>query len=757
MKYFYINNKKFNYILEFDSQNSKNKWKTNAPLIEFCENLGIEIPHYCYHKDLSIAGNCRMCLIELKKSPKPVVSCALNAKSTFASNTEIFTNSPLVKKARENIMEFLLLNHPLDCPICDQGGDCDLQDQSLIFGSSKKRFYSFKRIVSNKNLGTIVKTVMTRCIHCTRCVRFASEIAGIEALGTFGRGVDTEIGTYVEKIFHSELSGNVIDICPVGALTSKPYPFIGRGWELKKINTIDPIDSFGANLQIFLKNNAIVKILPRFNDKNIDYNNQWISDKTRFCFDGMFSQNRNLNKIRYFQNSYYQKTQPENLSWNNIFKDIIISIYFLDHLSVHNFKIKPLILVLEETVTVEVTSLLLFLKKKYSFFQLRRVNFLPSINDFETNLQINNITNPKMLDFCNLCLLIGINPRYESPYLNLKLKKRFLKGDISFFSLNSKTDLTYPVTYLGNNFKKLKKIVEGNSSICKTLKNSKRLMTVVNSNTFSRKDSINIFNLLIYLNKIYTKNNWNILNLLNTAVNSVGISYLNNFKTLSKNDLKNNCGMFFINCNIKTNKFYKNLVKQSIDYYLFNSLRSNMSIIIEQNLNNYQHSSAVKLGVPNYFYLPTNNFFQTSGSYINTEGITKKTSKIVSTLKTKDNWQLLRKLLSSLQNIEFMSNVRYNDRLIYNSKNLHSFKNFTNFLYLNTKSLSNISFYLKNESQQFNLSTKKVKKNKLLTTQVKNWIEDFYLGGNDDYSNNSEIMSECSLKLRTQQNTFFNY
>jgi len=471
----------------------------------------------------------------------------------------------------------------------------------------------------------------------------------------------------------------------------------------------------------------------------------------------MFSQNRNLNKIRYFQNSYYQKTQPENLSWNNIFKDIIISIYFLDHLSMHNFKIKPLILVLEETVTVEVISLLLFLKKKYSFFQLRRVSFLPSINDFETNLQINNITNPKMLDFCNLCLLIGINPRYESPYLNLKLKKRFLKGDISFFSLNSKTDLTYPVTYLGNNFKKLKKIVEGNSAICKTLKNSKKLMTVVNSNTFSRKDSINIFNLLIYLNKIYTKNNWNILNVLNTAINSVGINYLNNFKTLSKNDLKNNCGIFFINCNIKTNKFYKNLVKQSIDYYLFNSLRSNMSIIIEQNLNNYQHSSAVKLGVPNYFYLPTNNFFQTSGSYINTEGITKKTSKIVSTFKTKDNWQLLRKLLSSLQNIEFMSNVRYNDRLIYNSRNLHSFKNFTNFLYLNTKSLSNISFYLKNESQQFNLLTKKVKKNKLLTTQVKNWIEDFYLGGNDDYSNNSEIMSECSLKLRTQQNTFFNY
>ena len=177
MKYFYINGTKFNYNLEFDILNPKNKWKLNAPLIEYCESLGINIPHYCYHKNLSIAGNCRMCLIELKKSPKPIVSCAMNARSSLAANTEIYTNSPLVKKARENIMEFLLLNHPLDCPICDQGGECDLQDQSLFFGINKKRFYNFKRIVVNKNIGPIVKTVMTRCIHCTRCVRFSAEIA----------------------------------------------------------------------------------------------------------------------------------------------------------------------------------------------------------------------------------------------------------------------------------------------------------------------------------------------------------------------------------------------------------------------------------------------------------------------------------------------------------------------------------------------------------------------------------------------------
>ena len=207
MKYFYINNDKFDFS------------NTNTSIIEFCENIGITIPHFCYHKKLSLAGNCRMCLIELKNSPKPVVSCTM----LITNKMEIYTDSPLVKKSRENIMEFLLQNHPLDCPICDQGGECDLQDQSFSFGFSKKRFYNFKRVVIDKNIGPIVKTVMTRCIHCTRCVRFANEIAGIPNLGMFNRGVHSEIGTYVNKIFSSELSGNVIDICPVGSLTFKYY------------------------------------------------------------------------------------------------------------------------------------------------------------------------------------------------------------------------------------------------------------------------------------------------------------------------------------------------------------------------------------------------------------------------------------------------------------------------------------------------------------------------------------------------------
>jgi NADH dehydrogenase (ubiquinone) Fe-S protein 1 len=271
MKYFFINNSKINYV------------PNNRSIIEYCENLGIDIPHYCYHPKLSIAGNCRMCLVEVKGSPKPVISCAMS----LLNKMEIYTDSPLVKKSREGILEFLLLNHPLDCPVCDQGGECDLQDQSFVFGINKKRFYNYKRIVTDKNIGPIVKTVMTRCIHCTRCVRFSEEIAGTSHLGIYGRGVNSEIGTYINKLFNSELSGNVIDICPVGALTSKQYPFIGRIWELKNVSHVDYSDSSLSSIQVYLKSNTVVKILPGYNSDQ--KTNNWITDKARFSFDGMFS------------------------------------------------------------------------------------------------------------------------------------------------------------------------------------------------------------------------------------------------------------------------------------------------------------------------------------------------------------------------------------------------------------------------------------------------------------------------------------
>ena len=260
-------------------------------VLQACEIAGVDIPRFCYHSRLSIAGNCRMCLVEVEKSPKPVASCAMPA----LPGMKIKTDTPLAKKAREGVMEFLLMNHPLDCPICDQGGECDLQDQSMAFGSDRGRFTEMKRSVVDKNLGPLVKTVMTRCIQCTRCVRFATEVAGVQDLGMLGRGSGEEIGTYVEKLMTSELSGNVIDICPVGALTSKPFAFKARNWELKGTETIDVTDAVGSNIRIDSRGPEVMRILPRLNE---DINEEWISDKTRFCYDGLKRQRLNDPMIR---------------------------------------------------------------------------------------------------------------------------------------------------------------------------------------------------------------------------------------------------------------------------------------------------------------------------------------------------------------------------------------------------------------------------------------------------------------------------
>jgi len=256
-------------------------------VLEACEMLGVNIPRFCYHSQLPIAGNCRMCLVEIEKSPKPVASCAM----PVVNGMRIFTDTPLVKKARESVLEFLLINHPLDCPICDQGGECDLQDQALVFGSDKSRFFDFKRTVTDKNISPLIKTIMTRCIHCTRCVRFSADVAGFTQLGTTNRGKDTEIGVYISSsITHFELSGNLIDVCPVGALTSKPYAFSARPWEIKSTKSIDFSDSCGTPIIIESKETDILRVLPKQNDL---INRVWISDRCRFSFDGYKNQRLN--------------------------------------------------------------------------------------------------------------------------------------------------------------------------------------------------------------------------------------------------------------------------------------------------------------------------------------------------------------------------------------------------------------------------------------------------------------------------------
>ena len=250
-------------------------------VLQACELAGKEIPRFCYHDRLSVAGNCRMCLVEIEKAPpKPFASCAY----PVAEGMVVHTDSPMVRKARRGVMEFLLINHPLDCPICDQGGECDLQDQAMGYGADHSRYEENKRAVKDKNLGPLVKTVMTRCIHCTRCIRFSTEIAGVSEMGATARGESMEVGTYVEKALSSELSGNLIDICPVGALTSKPYAFVARPWELKKTDSVDVLDAVGTAIRVDTRGPEVLRILPRMND---DVNEEWLADKSRFSLDGL--------------------------------------------------------------------------------------------------------------------------------------------------------------------------------------------------------------------------------------------------------------------------------------------------------------------------------------------------------------------------------------------------------------------------------------------------------------------------------------
>jgi len=282
----------------------------NATALQACELAGIEIPRFCFHERLSIAGNCRMCLVEIEKSPKPQASCSL----PVMEGMNIYTDTPLVRKAREAVLEFLLINHPLDCPICDQGGECDLQDQAMHYGSDRSRFYEYKRGVENKNVGPLIKMIMTRCIHCTRCVRFMDEIAGIGDFGTTGRGNSTEIGTYIQKNITSELSGNIVDLCPVGALTSKPYSFVARPWELTSADSIDVMDAVGSNIRIDSRGPEVVRILPRCNE---EINEEWISDKTRHACDGLKRQRLDTPMIRDIENNLIP------CSWEIAFKNIL--------------------------------------------------------------------------------------------------------------------------------------------------------------------------------------------------------------------------------------------------------------------------------------------------------------------------------------------------------------------------------------------------------------------------------------------------
>lgn len=436
-------------------------------VLQACSVAGVDIPRFCYHDRLSIAGNCRMCLVEVEKSPKPVASCAMPA----LPGMKIKTDTPIAKKAREGVMEFLLMNHPLDCPICDQGGECDLQDQSMAFGSDRGRFTETKRSVVDKNLGPLVKTVMTRCIQCTRCVRFASEIAGVQDLGMLGRGSGEEIGTYVEKLMTSELSGNVIDICPVGALTSKPFAFKARNWELKGTETIDVTDAVGSNIRIDSRGPEVMRIVPRLNE---DINEEWISDKTRFCYDGLKRQRLSDPMIRGADGHF------KPVSW----RDALAVVAEVLH------QVKP-----EEIVGVA--------------GKLSDAESMMSLKDFLNRMGSNNIWcegNGKYLDAdlrsgylmntsisglekADCFLLVGTQPRVEAVMVNARIRKtvRATKAKVGY--IGPPTDFNYDHDHLGTTPETLAAILDGNHPFSAALSTAKNPAIIIGAGIFDRQDT----------------------------------------------------------------------------------------------------------------------------------------------------------------------------------------------------------------------------------------------------------------------------
>ena len=507
--------------------NKEIEFEEGMTVLQACELAGAEIPRFCYHERLSIAGNCRMCLVEMEKSPKPIASCAMPA----TDGMKIKTNTTFVDKARKGVMEFLLANHPLDCPVCDQGGECDLQDQSLFYGLDNSRYSENKRQVNEKHMGPLIKTQMTRCIHCTRCIRFASEVAGIPELGAIGRGEDMEITTYLERSMESELSANVIDLCPVGALTSKPYAFEARPWELKKTETIDVMDAVGSNIRVDTYGWEVKRILPRINE---DINEEWISDKTRYACDGLKNQRLDIPYIK--KGNEFKKT-----SWDIAYKTIVD-------------KIKETSSEKIAGITGDLTNMeTMFIVKEFFNRTIKSNNLESRIENYYVNNKDrkNYIFNSKIngVEESDLILLIGANPRLEATILNSRIRKSYLKSKTEIYSTGDVGDLTYPYKVINNDTETIKQIIENKHYLSKKIIDAKKPLIVIGQSSLKIKSGKFIFeefkNFLMTNNKM--NDEWNSLNVLSNNASTVGSYDLD----ILNNETQNNIVLE----NIKRNKY----------------------------------------------------------------------------------------------------------------------------------------------------------------------------------------------------------
>ena len=470
-------------------------------ILQACETLGIEIPRFCYHERLQIAGNCRMCLVEVEKSPKPVASCAM----PVGEGMVVHTDTPMVKKARQGVMEFLLINHPLDCPICDQGGECDLQDQAVGYGFDRGRYAENKRAVKDKNFGPLIKTFMTRCIHCTRCIRFITEVAGVPELGATGRGENMEVGTYVEKALSSELSGNIIDLCPVGALTSKPFAFTARSWELRKTESIDVLDAVGSNIRVDCRGGAVMRILPRVHD---DVNEEWISDKTRFAYDGLARQRLDTPYLR-------RDGRLQPATWPEAFAAIAARL--------HNVDGKRIAAIAGDLADCESMAAL---KDLMTALGSPHIDCRQDGAQLDATIRASYLFNSTIagIEDADALLLIGTDARREAPVLNARIRKRWLRGGFTAAVVGPKADLTYRHEWLGDDPRLLADIAAGTHPFAEVLKGAQRPMVVVGMGALARPDGAAV---LAAARRIadecgLVKEGWNGFNVLHAAAARVG-------------------------------------------------------------------------------------------------------------------------------------------------------------------------------------------------------------------------------------------
>ena len=585
------------------------EFENGMTVLQVAELAGEEIPRFCYHERLSIAGNCRMCLVEVKPGPpKPQASCALPA----ADGQEIITNSPMVKKARQGVMEFLLINHPLDCPICDQGGECDLQDQSMGYGRDGSRYEENKRAVEEKYMGPLVKTVMTRCIQCTRCVRFITEVAGIPEIGLISRGEDVEITTYLDAAVTSELSANIIDLCPVGALTSKPYAFNARPWELSKTESVDVMDALGSAIRVDARGPAVLRVLPRTND---EVNEEWISDKTRYVVDGLSRQRLDRPFVR-----AGGKLQPA--TWNEAFDAIAAKIK-----ATSADRIGVIAGDLQDAESMKAAADLFGGGLDVENLDCRQDGVTLGGGARESWLFNSTIAGIEQAD---VVLLVGTNPRLEAPVLNARLRKLWMSGKTRFGLIGEAADLTFKYDHLGAGASALGSLADSDSDFAKALKDAKNPAIIIGQGALTGGAAVleaaagvaKAFNMV--------REGWNGWNVLHTAAARVGGLDLGfvpraNGKNAAEMTAKGALDVLFL------------LGADEID------LSATDAFVVY--LGTHGDAGAHRADV----VLPGAAYTEKNGLYVNTEGRVQRGERAVFPKgETKEDWAILRALSDRL-------------------------------------------------------------------------------------------------------------